>query len=356
MTDNLKIDSHKLIYHVSRVNQWLNGEDIYPIYIEIGPSGGCNHRCSFCALDYLEYKPNFIDKDRLMQTLAETARYGVKSVMFAGEGEPLLHKDISELVLHTKKNNIDVAITTNGVFFDVALAKEILGALTWIRISLNAGTSATYSKIHRCNIKDFDTVLNNLANAVRIKRQNNYLTTIGVQLLLLPENYNEATTLAKRLKEIGVDYLTIKPYSQHPMSANRLKEDIDYSNFQHLEDELDKFADNSFKILFRTNTIKKLREPKPYQRCLGLSFWAYIDSGGNMYACSAFLGDKDFCYGNIYNQSFKEIWESEKRKKILKRFQTELDANLYCREVCRLDEINRYLWALKHPQPHVNFI
>ena len=51
--DKYRIDSHKLVYHVSRVNGWLNGENIYPIYAEISPSGACNHRCSYCALDFM---------------------------------------------------------------------------------------------------------------------------------------------------------------------------------------------------------------------------------------------------------------------------------------------------------------
>ena len=28
--DKYRIDSHKLIYHIPRVNSWLNGENIYP--------------------------------------------------------------------------------------------------------------------------------------------------------------------------------------------------------------------------------------------------------------------------------------------------------------------------------------
>jgi radical SAM protein with 4Fe4S-binding SPASM domain len=353
--DDYRIDSHKLIFHVSRVNLWLEGKDIYPIYIEIGPSGACNQRCSFCALDYLDYKPQFIDKDVLMNMLSEVAKCGVKSVMFAGEGEPLLHKDIAELTLHAKKVGIDVAITTNGVLFNDTVAERCLPVLTWMRVSLNAGTPKTYSKIHRCHPEDFQKVFDHITNAVELKRQNHYPCTIGVQFLLLPDNYQEATILAKKLKDVRVDYLIIKPYSQHPLSKNRLKKGFDYSNLVYLNDELQRLSDGNFKVIFRAHTMQKLKEKKPYSHCLGLPFWAYIDSGGNLYACSAFLGDKKFCYGNIYKNSFQEIWEGAKRKEILNMFTTKLDI-AQCREVCRLDEINRYLWELKNPHPHVNFI
>ncbi|HAB51888.1 MAG TPA: radical SAM protein, partial [Ignavibacteriales bacterium] len=50
--DKYRIDSHKLMYHVSRINDWLEGKIIYPIYAEISPSGACNHRCTYCALDF----------------------------------------------------------------------------------------------------------------------------------------------------------------------------------------------------------------------------------------------------------------------------------------------------------------
>ena len=33
-----------------------------------------------------------------------------------------------------------------------------------------------------------------------------------------------------------------------------------------------------------------------------------------------------------------------------------LDINKVCREACRLDEINKYLYEIKHPGEHVNFI
>ena len=42
MSDKYKIDSHKLIYHPTRVSQWYEAKDdwnklkvVYPIYVEI---------------------------------------------------------------------------------------------------------------------------------------------------------------------------------------------------------------------------------------------------------------------------------------------------------------------------------
>ncbi len=53
--------------------------------------------------------------------------------------------------------------------------------------------------------------------------------------------------------------------------------------------------------------------------------------------------------------TFKEIWEGEKRVLSIKWVERELDIN-QCRVNCRMDEINRYLWDLKNHPEHVNFI
>jgi hypothetical protein len=53
-------------------------------------------------------------------------------------------------------------------------------------------------------------------------------------------------------------------------------------------------------------------------------------------------------------QSFKEIWESEKRKENWRFVRKELDIK-ECRVNCRMDKANRYLWGLTH-QKHINFV
>ena len=78
--DKLRIDSHKLMYHIPRLYQWYKGENVYPIYIEIGLYGGCNHRCIFCAFDFLKYKPQALDVKCINKFIFEAAGKKVKAV------------------------------------------------------------------------------------------------------------------------------------------------------------------------------------------------------------------------------------------------------------------------------------
>lgn len=354
--DKFRIDSHKLVFHPGEVARWMAGEDIYPLYTEISPSGSCNHRCTFCALDYMEYKPRFLNAATLKERLSEMGRLGVKSVMYGGEGEPLLHREIGDIIVHTKNSGIDVAITTNGVLLARPLAEKILGSVSWIKVSLNAGTPDTYAKVHRTKADDFHRVFRNLADAVEVKRNISSKCTIGAQSVLLPENADEMETLAEKAKETGLSYLVVKPYSQHLKSNTQAYMDFDYSSFYHLKDRLARLNDENFSVVFREHTMKKMkRNERGYERCLALPFWSYIDSGGNVWGCSAYLGDEEFRFGNINENTFQEIWSGQRRKQCMHMVCTSLDPE-NCRMNCRMDEINLYLWELTHPADHVNFI
>jgi len=353
--DKYRIDSHKLIYHVDRVNSWLKGEEIYPIYIEISLCGLCNHRCIFCAVDYLGYKPISLDAEPLNDFICEASLRGVKSIMFAGSGEPLLYKKFDKVIASSKKGGIDTAITTNGVMLTREKAERCLESLSWIKVSLNAGSRENYSRIHKANQKDFDTVFENLESAVKIRNNNKYDCAIGAQVLLLPQNAHEIVGLAVKLKNIGVDYLVIKPYSQHPLSINRLGECMDYTKFLYLDDKLAALASNDFDIIFRKNAMKKLDTERNYQKNYGLSFSAYLDETGDIYPCIEYSGKPEFVLGNIYRESFEEIWLGSHRKEVMEKINAQRDF-IGSNRLTRMEEVNEYLWDLKHPPLHANFI
>ncbi len=287
--DKFKIDSHKLMYHPERISAWLNKKLIYPIYLEVSPSGSCNHRCVYCALDFMEYQHRFIDAGIFKQRLREMGRLGVKSIMYAGEGEPFLHRDIVEIIHNTKKSGIDAAITTNGALFTKELTQEILSNTTWIKVSINAATPKTYAKIHRTNPADFKKVIKNMSYAANLRKKKGYRCTLGMQIILLPENFNEVELLAKKAKKIGMDYLVVKPYSQHPQSITRRFENIKYNQYFNLAKKLERINGKRFNVIFRLNTMCKWDEKeRTYKHCLALPFWAYIDAGGDVWVkCAA---------------------------------------------------------------------
>ena len=364
MSDKYNIDSHKLVFHPTQVSKWYEAKDdweklkkIYPIYVEISPYGGCNHRCTFCALDYMGYENIGLEFKILKDTLTDMAENGVKSVMFAGEGEPLLFKDLDLIVEHCISVGIDTSLTTNFVPLNKKNIEKCIENCSWIKVSLNAGTKESYGAIHQTNEKDFERVISNLKYALEYRKQNNLKCTVGVQMLLLPENKDEALILAQICKGLGVDYLVIKPYSQHLSSETTKYADIDYSTMLDIEDELKHISDEKFNVVFRANTMKKYVEKKQsYDKCHSTPFfWGYIAADGKVFGCSAYLGNDEFCYGNIYENSFSQIWESQKRQKSYEYIQNSLDIK-NCRVNCRMDEVNRYLWRLKNPNAHDNFI
>ncbi len=364
MSDLYRIDSHKLMYHPDRVAKWQENYDnwekakkIYPIYVEISPVGFCNHRCKFCALDFMEYKNIRLDFEKLKACLTDMAKNGVKSVMFAGEGEPALYKELSEILDHCKNIGIDTSLTTNIVPFTDKTIEKFVRNCEWIKVSINGGTAENYAYMHDTTEDDFYRVLKNMKLAVSLKNKYNYLCTIGAQILLVTDNYQTVENLAKTVKDIGLDYLVIKPYSQHLSSHTDLYKDMDYSKYLYLEEQLKKYNSDNFSVIFRINTMAKMFEEKErYEKCGSVPyFWAYVMADGSVYGCSAFLGNEKFCYGNIHEQSFSEIWEGERREKSDAFVKNELNIK-ECRVNCRMDEINRYLWDLKNPIKHVNFI
>lgn len=354
--DEYRIDSHKLMYHVERVHQWLQGALIYPIYMEASPSGACNHRCTFCGLDFMGYKPRFLDAKVIEERLGEMAGLGLKSIMYGGEGEPLLHKELARLIEFGKKAGLDNALTTNGVLLDANLAERILPCIEWIKVSINAGTPETYASIHRTKARDFDTVIDNVAAAADIKKKHGYKCTLGMQMILLPENRHEARSLAITARDAGADYLVIKPYSQHPLSHTTVHKGVKYEKDVSQPEDLSDLSSPTFSIVVRAHAMKKWDLGKlSFRRCFALPFWSYVDSSGNVWGCSCFLGDDRFLYGNLIENSFEEIWAGERRRASVRWVEEALDASK-CRVNCRMNEVNKYLWDLKNAPGHVNFI
>ena len=305
-----------------------------------------DHRCTFCSVDAIGYPAILMDQRILAERMREAKALGIKSVMYAGTGEPLLHKKINTIVQTAFWTGLDQAFTTNGVLLDKL---DLPNLCSWIKISLNAGTKESYAKIHQTDEKDWDKVWENIKALVGRKGT----CAVGIQCVVLPENYRHLGNLALLSREAGVDYLVLKPYSQGTFSLVQRQ-----INYQEMEDELQKvteYSTSSFSVVYRENAVKRESEEHHYDKCLATPFmWAYSMADGRVFTCSAHLLDERFCIGNLNRQTYQEIWEGEGRRKqweLMKEFDIH-----NCRKNCRMESVNQYLDQVKHPVLHANFI
>ena len=345
-------DSHKLMYHPEYVVKWLNNGTV-PIHAEVGITNRCNHKCKFCVLDWTTHGQVDIEKDIFSGTLKDMSEMGVKSVYYAGEGEPTLHKDFAYFIEYGKSMGMSQALSTNGTLLNSEMAGKILKHMSWIRFSIDAGTSNTYSAIHGVAPGFYDKVLQNIKDCVRIKKENNYDVDIGVQMVLMTDNINEAEILGRWCKDEGVDNFQVKPAHNHPKSSFT----TGIYKFVHdsLQENLEKLQNDDFTVVVRVKSAERLNMDKDYVECHGFHYYVIIDAMGNIIPCAIFYNEPGYMYGNLHKNSFKEIWTGQRRLDIIQK----IADRKFCtcgKYACRLDVLNRYLQRVKYPERNDEFI
>ena len=349
-------DTHKLIYHLDRVNDLIQKGFCMPLHIDISPSGACDVKCVFCLFRYLKEQGKQIDvmpREILINLVKDSAEVGIRSILFAGDGEPFTNPALPEAITTAGEVGIDCAVATHGGLIKEHQIKQILEGLTWIRFSVAAATAETYSKLYIISPKRYDKVLRNMAIAVETKEKYNLPVTVGTVYLLLPENRHELVAAAERAVELGLDYLYVKKYQNIPENPYQFDFDM-YDDMEDIYQEAEALSTPKTAIVVRRNMI--CVHEKPYDHCLAIPFITHVGSDSRCYTCAPKIGLPEGCYGDLRKNRLPEILNSDQYRKLVKHFAEQLDVHDKCPETCKQDYMNRWLWQIKNPPQHVNFI
>lgn len=349
---NFILDGHKLNHHPQAVADAMKGRVIFPIYAEISPVANCNHHCLFCHYNYLGHK-GFFRRGRMRGLVEEFAGVGIKSLVFAGIGEPLLHPETVSTIAYAKESGIDVAMSTNGALLRESDVDILANSLMWIRFSFNGGNAANYGKIHRTKANDYGIVLENIRRLKSAKVRLKAPITIGIQYILLPQNKNFVVDVARLMKDVGVDYFVVKHFYSHGKNDFIVGSDWpDEGLLRSLRDAASNISDDKFSFILRDH--KNVSGRRNYNKCYGLPFIVYVREDGEVYNCFSYQHDKNTSLGNIFKKTFRQVWLSQ--KKIAEYINSKIDKDK-CQPNCRHHQINQYLWELRNPSiEHVNFI
>lgn len=368
INSELILDGSKVLWHRERIEQWLRGERIAPITIDCALSSNCTYNCEYCYGKMQRMSSGCLPRDVVMHFLDDAAEIGVKAISFVSDGESTCNPHLLEAVQRGRANGINMALATNGYLLKDDELPDLLPKLTYLRFNISSGTETGYCKIHGVKAKAYYKVIETICKAVAIKKENNLDVTIGLQMVLMPSYRDEVMPLAQLGKELGVDYFVIKHCSDDENGTLG----VDYTKYEKLVDVLQEAEKLSTENYFvKAKWSKILSDGKRcYSRCYGPPFILQLSGSGLVAPCGMFFNQqyKRYHIGSLLENSFKEIWQSERYWDVMKELCSEpFDARVGCGTLCVHHKTNEILDSIMKngkripdtagPLPnHLNFI
>ena len=120
----------------------------HPLQIDVELNAGCNMACPFCVHGYEKIANTKLDRKKFEKLLIEAVQIGVKAVKFNYINEPMLRKDLEEIIRWTRDQGIiNIYMVTNGSLLTPKRRESLMqSGLTKLFVSLDAVTEETYNK------------------------------------------------------------------------------------------------------------------------------------------------------------------------------------------------------------------
>jgi len=342
--EKLILDGTKIAWHDERVRAWERGERIAPITIDMALTRACNYGCHYCYAMLQENDRSIIDKPMITRFLDDCAEIGVKGVSFVSDGESTISPAFVHACQHGAKLGLAMACGTNAYVLTRSKSEEVLPHLTYLRVNISAGEPARYAEIMGVKEEYFHRVVENIRHMVEIKKRDNLTCTIGLQMVLMPQYADQIIPLAKLGKELRVDYLVIKHCSDNENGDLG----VDYRGYSSLGDllhEAESYSDSEYQCTVKWSKIQA-QGTRSYQRCYGAPFLLQISGSGLVAPCGMLFNEKykKFHIGNICEQSFKEIWSSDRYWEVMNYLASpEFNAQKMCGSLCLQHKVNEAL-------------
>lgn len=164
----------------------------FPLNLNVEATTRCNLICTFCThSSLLEEEKRDMPWELYARVIDEAEQYGTPAVNLNGLGEPMLMRNVPEMVAYAKAHGfVDVMFHTNGTIMPDAIARALIAAgLDRIIFSVDSPDKTTYEAMRinahwdrvTDNVKEFVDIRNEMGRSVPIVRTTMVLTekTVG---------------------------------------------------------------------------------------------------------------------------------------------------------------------------------
>jgi len=186
-----------------------------PRNIYISLSQICNARCIMCPFfSPLVHKLNtpitikpLIDFDIFLKLVSDLKRLGTAKIILGGGGEPLLHPRIMDMVRFIDSLGMECVLVTSGINLTEHIAKEFSARNILLWLSLHAGSSDVWRRIHPGNSEaDFDRLIQCISIISNSKK-----SRIAFHAVINNVNYSDVVNIIKLSIATGVKNVNFHP-------------------------------------------------------------------------------------------------------------------------------------------------
>lgn len=323
MQDNLvkKMADFEVLlgYYTSRI---ICHPLIPPEHVYFSLTNRCNLRCKMCEISKNStVEESELSTDKVKEIIIQIRDMGINHIIFSG-GEPLLRKDLVEIVRFAHENNIQmVDLITNGTMLDDAIMKELIEAgLNHLGISID-GLSRTSSSIRGQGV--FEKVISNINNLNLYKsKYNRQSPSVGINFTIMGENIQDMLPMVDLAKKMNCLFISFQPvlFNNTKMFIN--KKNTLWPIASRIEElrkvirELLRLKKESrgASIFTDTDVLNSLpnyflgRRPNADFKCYEAIKRIVITCEGHLWSCQGILGD-------LNKNTLSQIWYSSKTRK-----------------------------------------
>jgi molybdenum cofactor biosynthesis protein A len=232
-------------------------------YLRISLTERCNLRCFYCMPEegvVLRDRAEFMTSEEVVYLAGLFVKLGVEKIRLTG-GEPLIKKDIANVMTQLGSLPIDLGLTTNGLLVDRHIETFKTAGIKNINLSLDTLQEDRFNKITRRN--SFQQVMKN----IHLLFSMGFKVKVNV-VLMRGENEDEIIDFVEWSKNLPVNirFIEFMPFSGNNWNTNKKipHDEVVQTVIQHFG------ADKLIKIKDQKNDTAVNYQIKGFQGSFGL--------------------------------------------------------------------------------------
>ena len=277
-----------------------------PLAVHLEVIAACNLRCTHCFAGELPRKAD-LSLAEMARLFAELARLGSFRLGLTG-GEPLLRKDLLDIVDAATEQGLHPCLTTNGLLIDERIARALgQRELVWLNVSLEGATALSNDRVR------------GLGTFTEVKRRLRLLAEharFTLAFTITSANAEEVEACAALAHELGAHNAVFRPL--YPVGVAREHPEL-MPSFSQYSDALARLGGDLHAIDPFSPQHRMDQQARTHANlgCGAANLVASVSASGEVNPCS-FLGS-EFDGGNLRERSFAAIWSASQVFERLRR-------------------------------------